>query len=248
MNIFQAELKYYLRSPVIWLVMSISAFTSGWSFLISLDLFTRMQLKFATMSDAPTTTSGIVFPMISMQALIMMIIVAIIAGLSFSRLSGSNAWSMIISSRLSEWHIIRQKYLALLVISLLFMLPILLVTLSLSIISEVEILTVLIAIFGLILLVMWMLAVSMYISSLVNNTGFAIMLSLLIFLLLWFLSQSTAGSEWGKNWIQVLTPQYHFKQFISDYYTYASLFYFLSGIFLFLYACKIRLIHKRYVL
>jgi hypothetical protein len=113
-------------------------------------------------------------------------------------------------------------------------------------ISGIETIPTLIAILGLMLLLMWMLAVSMYVSILVDNSGFAIMLSLLIFLLLWFLSQSTTADEWGKNWIQVFTPHYQYKQFVGDYYSAASLFYFVSGILLSLYACKIRLFHKRY--
>ena len=248
MTTFQAELKYYLRSPIIWLIMALSAFVTAWSFLLSVELFTSMQVKFAEMSDAPTILQGIIYPVISAQAKLAILIVAIVAGLSFSRLSINNGWSLIKGQHQTEWHIIKQKYLAILLVALIFTIPAIIAIFSLLIIAGLKLMPVIMAICGLILLLMWMLALAMYISSLVTNTGFAILLCIVILLMFWLLSQSSVGAEWGKNWLQVLSPQYHFQQFLSAYLSLASLFYFIVGITICLLATRIRLIHKRYLL
>ena len=213
MTLRQAELKYYLRSPIIWLILAFTAFISAWSFLLSIDVFTTLQVKFAGMSDAPTITQGIIIPMLLAQSKLLIIIVAIISGLSFARLSDNNSWFLLNSSQLSEWGIIYQKYSASLLITLVFLLPTLLALGSLSIIAGVQFIPVAIAIIGLLLLMIWMSALAMLISSFVNNSGFSILLCMFFLLFLWVLSQSTVGSEWGKNWLQALTPFYHFKKF-----------------------------------
>ncbi len=248
MTLYQAELKYYLRSPVIWLIVAVSAFISAWSFLLAIELFTTLQVKFAGMSDAPTIIQGIVFPLLSAQSKILIIIVAIIAGLSFSRLSHNQSWSLITSAQMPGWKIIQHKYLAVLFVCLIFILPAIVALLSLMFITGLQILPVFIALVGLLLLLLWMLALGLLLSSLVNNTGFAILLCIVSFMLLLLLSQSTIDAQWGKNWIQVFTPYYHFKQFTTDYIPLASIFYFVMGTVLFLWMTKIRLIQKRHCL
>ncbi|VAW33584.1 hypothetical protein MNBD_GAMMA01-471 [hydrothermal vent metagenome] len=248
MSIFQAELKYFLRSPIIWLIMAISAFISAWSFLLSIELFTVMQVKFASMSDAPTIMQGIIYPVIAAQAKLLILIVAIVAGLSFARLSHNNGWILIQTYRQSELHLIRQKYLAILLICLIFVIPSTLAIVSLAIIANLNIMPVIIAVCGLILLLMWMLALAMYISSLLTNTGFAILLCIVVLLTFWLLAQSSLDVVWGKNWLQALSPQYHFQQFLSSHVSVASLFYFVFGTIILLLAVRIRLIHTRYLL
>jgi ABC-type transport system involved in multi-copper enzyme maturation permease subunit len=228
--------------------MALTAFVSAWSFLLTLEIFTSLQVKFAGMSDAPTIIQGIVYPVIAAQAKLSILIVSIIAGLSFSRLNNNNGWFLINSQQLSEWNVITQKFLAILLISLMFMLPSMLAILVLTIMAELNTLPFVLASCGLLLLLIWMLALSMYVSSLVNNTGFAMLLSIVILLMLWLLAQSSVGAEWGKNWLQALSPQYHFQQFSSVYLSSASLLYFLVGTVLALWATQIRLIHRRRLL
>lgn len=248
MNIYQAELKYFLRSPIIWLIMALTAFVSAWSFLLSIELFSSLQVKFAGMSDAPTISQGILLPVIAAQAKILMVVIAIIGGLSFSRLHNNNGWSLIMGAQYSEWKTLKQKYLAALLVTFLFIFPAILAIVSLTIIANSQILAVVFASLGLLFLLMWLLALAMFISSLVENTGFAILLCLVVFLVLWLLSIASLGQEWGKNWIQVFSPFYHFQQFSQSKIPYASWFYFLTGTVLSLWATKIRIIHKRYSL
>lgn len=248
MTVFQAELKYYLRSPIIWLIAAISAFLSAWSFLLAIELFTSMQVKFAGMTDAPTLVQGIIFPVLAAQAKLMLIIVPIIAGLSFSRLQNYNGWTMVNVYAFSELHFIKQKYLALLLIALIFIAPMSLAILILSFMTEISLMPVLYGLIGLLLLLMWMLALCMYISSLISNSGFAILMCLFVLLMLWVFSISVVDSHWGKNWIQVISPNYHFSNFLSSYLSFSSILYFGAGIFFSLWATKIRIIHKRYLL
>lgn len=248
MTLYQAELKYYLRSPIIWLIVAVSAFIAAWSFLLSIELFTALQVKFAAMSDAPTIVQGIIFPLISAQSKLLILIVSIVAGLSFARLSHNNSWPLISSAQITDWKIIQHKYLAILLICLIFILPTVIAILSLVLIVGLQFLPVFIALVGLLLLLFWMLALGLLLSSLVNNTGFAILLCIVVFMLFWLLSQSSIDAQWGKNWIQVFSPFYHFKQFTSDYIPFSSIFYFVVGMALCLWATKIRLIQKRYYL
>lgn len=248
MTLFKAELIYFLRSPIIWLIMALSAFISAWFFLLSLELFSNMQIKFAQMSDAPTLLQGIIFPVVSAQAQLSIGIVAIIAGLSFSRLHNNNGWLLIKMQQRTEWFVIRCKYFALMVIVMIFLLPTFLAVLSLVWMTELPIFPVIISFLGLLMLLMWMVALGMYISSMVNNAGFSILLCLVFLVILWLLSYSGLGEQWGKNWLQVLSPRYHFNQFLSNYLSLASLVFFILGTLLMLYATKVRLIHKRYTI
>ena len=248
MSIFHAELKYYLRSPIIWFIAAISAFLSAWSFLMGIELFTAMQVKFAGMTDAPTIVEGIIFPIISAQAKLFLLVVPIIAGLSFSRLSNNNGWSMVNVYALSELSFINQKYLACFLVTLLFIIPTFFAVILLSFMTKISLLPVFFGMSGLFLLLLWTLGLCMYISSLVSNSGFAILLCLVVLLMLWVLYYSGVDSQWGKNWIQVVSPNYHFRRFFSSYLPYSSILYFVAGIFFSLWAIKTRVIHKRYLL
>ena len=246
MTVFQAELKYYFRSPIIWLILSFSAFVSAWSFLLTIDLFTTLQIKFASMSDAPSITQGIIFPLLKAQAKILMVVVAIIGGLSFARLADINAWSLLLGAGCSEWKLVRQKYWALVLVVLIFILPSLLAIMSLVFMADIQWWPVLLSIGGLLLLLFWMTAIAMLVSSFINNSGFAILLNLVLFMLLLLFAQSIDDGSWGKNWLEVLSPYYHFIQFQGSYVSWATVLYFMLGILLSLWFIRIRLIHKRH--
>lgn len=248
MNLFQAELKYYLRSPIIWVILALSAFISAWSFLLSVEIFTTLQVKFVGMSDAPTIANGIIYPLIGAQSKILIIIVSIIGGLSFARYSETISSHLISNSQLSASQVIKHKFMALLLISFLFIFPTIAAIVSLVFMTKIHIFTISVAILGLLLLMIWMLALALLISSFVKNTGFSILLCIVVFLGLLLLSQSSFDNSWGKNWIQVFSPFYHFKQFTNDYVPYSSLMYFIVGSLLSLWLAKIRFVHNRYML
>ncbi len=248
MTIFTAELKYFLRSPLIWLVAALFAFVSAWSFLMAIELFTALQIKFAGMSDAPTITVGIIFPVIATLAKLSLLVVAIVGGLGFSRYSHNNGWSMINAHCGTDFIFVWKKFSACLLVCSIFLLPAISAVLVLALMAHIPIITVFIALFGLLLLIMWMLAGVLFLSSLSNNAGFAILLSLVVLIFLWSLSTSSLDASWGKNWLQVLSPHYHFLSFLSSSITYASVFYFLCGQMIFLYACTQRLAHRRMIL
>lgn len=248
MNLYQSELKYFLRSPIIWLILCLTAFISAWSFLLSIELFTTLQVKFAGMSDAPTITQGILTPFISSQAKILIFITAIIGGLSFARLSQHNGWSLLHLSHNTEFEIVRHKYSSLLSICGLFVLPSVAAVVGLTVISGSPFIPMLVMLVGLLLLIMWMVALTMMVSSFVNNSGFSILLSLIVLMALLTISQSSLGAEWGKNWLQISSPFYHFFQFSQNAIPLASVCYFVFGVFIFLWVVKVRIVHKRLVL
>ena len=248
MTLFQSEIKYFLRSPLIWLILSLTAFLSAWSFLLSIELFTTLQVKFAGMSDAPTITQGILTPFISSQAKILVFITSIIGGLSYARLSHYNGWSLLHLTQYSEFKIVWQKYSALIAVCFLFISPALLAVVSLSIISGIQWLSVVVMSCGLVLLMFWMLALTMMLSSFFSNSGFAILLSLMVLMVLLLITQSGLGAEWGKNYLQSISPFYHFFQFSKNSIPVASVAYFIFGIALFLFIVKVRITHKRCIL
>ncbi len=248
MTLYQAELKYYLRSGLIWFVAAIFAFISAWSFLLLLDLYNQNQVKFAGMTDAPNIYEGIIFPAIQTQAMLMIVVVSILGGLCFARLYQNNGWSFIQQSQHSEIKIILNKFMAVFTVSILFIIPLLIASLLLVFFTNLSILPLLIASLGLILLLFWMLSWSLFISSLSQNLGFAILMSLILLIMFWMLSQTSLDASWGKNWIISFSPQYHFQQFFGSYLSYASLFYFGFGTLILLLACQIRIIQKRSLL
>jgi ABC-type transport system involved in multi-copper enzyme maturation permease subunit len=248
MTLFQSEIKYFLRSPIIWLILSLTAFLSAWSFLLSIELFTALQVKFAGMSDAPTITQGILTPFISSQAKILVFITSIIGGLSYARLSHNNGWSLLHLVQYSEFKIVWQKYTALIMVCFLFILPALIAIISLIIISDSQWLPTILMSGGLVLLMLWMVALTMMLSSFFNNSGFAILLSLIVLMALLLITQSGLGAEWGKNYLQIISPFYQFFQFSKNTIPIASIAYFVFGIMLFLFVVKVRITQKRHIL
>jgi len=248
MNTFQTEIIFFKRSTLLWFILALFAFVSAWSLLMTMEVFASVQVKFASMSDAPTLYQGIIYPVMVMQSKLMILLVAIVAGLSYSRLSQNNAWPLLLSSCQSEWSIVVQKYLASFVIAMVFVLPVFAALICLSFLAKIAIFPVLMSLFALLLLIAWMLAMGHFLSSLVNNAGFAVLLCTLVLMVFLMLSQSTIAVTWGKNWIQVFSPFYHFKRINSDIFSMVSLFYFFSNIALLLGLTMIRLKHKRYLL
>lgn len=246
MTIFQAELTYYFRSPIIWIIAALSAFISAWSMLMAIDIFVSMQVKFASMTDAPTILQGVIFPVVSAQAKLLLLIVPIIAGLSFSRLHNNNGWSLINMYALSEIQLILQKYLAVLLVCFVFIFPTFISVIILVFMTNISLFPIFCAFIGLLLMLFWMLGLCLYISSLVSNSGFAILLSIVTLFILWMLSFSGLDIQWGKNWIQVFSPHYHYRQFLSTYLSVSSLYFFIVGVLFWVWAIKIRLIHMRY--
>ena len=200
------------------------------------------------MSDAPTITQEILTPYLSSQAKILVFITSIIGGLSFSRLNHNNGWELLHGAQRSAFKLMVQKYLALVVVCLLFITPALLATVSLIIVSLNPWLQVVILMLGLVLLMLWMLALTMMLSSFVKNSGFAILLSLIVLMTLLLITQSSLGDEWGKNWLQLFSPFFHFIQLSKNRIPITSIYYFLFGIIMFLWIAKIRIVHKRHTL
>lgn len=233
---------------MIWVVMAVFAFVSAWFFLMSTELFMTIQTRFAGMSDAPTVMSGIVFPMITMQAKLSVFIVSIISGLSFSRLQHENGWFLILSNPQSEILTVGQKYIAGLFVSILFQMPLIFALGFLGFQSTLPFLPLSIALAGLFFLIAWMAAFALFISTWVNNSGFSILLNIIGLLALWSLSNSVLDSSWGKNWMGLLSPQYHFRQYLTDKLALESIYYFLMGTAVLLFAASVRLQHRRYKL
>ncbi|MCF6319853.1 MAG: hypothetical protein L3J83_11365, partial [Proteobacteria bacterium] len=228
-----------------WAVM---AFISAWSFLLSIELFSTLQAKFASMSDAPTIVRGVIFPLLFAQSKLLMLVVAIVAGLSFARLSQNQSWSLLVNTQLPDWQIVLQKYAALLLVCIVFMLPNFLTILSLVVMAQLPLLAISIALMGLLLMLIWILALGMWLSSLVDNSGFAILLCFSVFMLLWLISQSSLDAQWGKNWLQVFSPFFQFSRFTSDTVPLAAVYYFVLGTVISLWAVTVRLLHKRHQL
>lgn len=243
-----AELNYFKRSTLMWFVMALFGFVSAWSLLMTMEVFANVQVKFAGMSDAPTLYQGIIYPVIAMQAKLMILLVSIVAGLSYSRLGQYNAWSLLLTAHCSEFLIVQHKYWATVLVACFFVLPLFLALMCLSFFAKMAVLPVLVSLFGLSLLILWMLALCHYLSSLVTNAGFAVLLCAMVLMLFLMLSQSASSASWGKNWLQVFSPFYHFQRFNSDTFSLVSVFYFVSNISLFLWLTTIRLRHKRYSL
>lgn len=246
MSLLKLEITYFLRSPVIWIIVALMAFITAWSFLLAVELFTSMQVQFAGMSDAPTIMQGIVFPVIFAQAKLSILIVSIVAGLSFSRLHNDNGWFLILSSPQSGFSTVIQKYFAILTIIGVFLIPFVSAMCFMYMLSDISSYQLFVAFSGLILLNLWMSAFAILISAFINNSGFSILLNMVLLFGMWGMSASVLDDSWGKNWLQTLSPQYHFKQFLAENLSLSSVYFFVSGIVILLWLTSLRLHNKRY--
>lgn len=245
MNHFQAEKVYFFRKPLIFVIFALLSLTFSWGFLSLIDVFQANQIKFSGMTDAPSVLEAVVFQALQWQVKLLLVLCSIIGGLTYARWNQNNLHSFYLQSSQSTPHWVLSKFAFAIFLMLIFSLPSLLQIFYVYVKAEQFSIRIVSALCGWLLVLAWMIAFTQFISSLLKNSAFAILLNIVVLGFSWFIGFSLTDNSWGKNWIQVLSPSYQFQQFLTVQISLASVVYFLFGIGILLLATTLVLKHRR---
>lgn len=248
MNIFRKDWKVLGRAPFIWVMLAVFCFASTWIFWVLLDGYIQKMPELVQLSSPYGVAEIVMGSYIKTLAMLMIFVVSVLSGRAFAHERSNGTLPLLLQHIHSDWLIVRQKYLHVLVWNLFFCLPLLLVCITLWL-GGAWSSQMLVNIIGFFIMILWMSALGLWMSIIAPNTAVAILMSFMVFATFWVIGQSAASeAEWGKNWLLVLSPAYHLKLLNSGYVSMASLWYFLAGSAFGLYMTKTRLKHIKRVL
>ena len=233
--IFKAELRRLLRSPMLWLVYTLTLFILGYLFLTFLDHF-RLIIEPKNMgAEKPKgVTDTIVIPVLVWAGILLLAIIPLLTAGSISEARRSGRWVLLAASPARPWQIISGTYLAHLTTLGLAILLIALIPLSLYASTEIDTGRLLFSLFALWLMSASFLAAGIYCSTLHKESAIAILLaySLLLFLFVLQLSANLPGVNSGL--LYYLSHWSHFPPMLEGRLSSVDIIYYLVFLFLFL--------------
>ncbi|WP_154224468.1 hypothetical protein [Marinicella rhabdoformis] len=219
------------RTASIWLVLALLMFSCSWLFWLMVDRYTQLQSAFIAMAQPPSVTDHLLVPFFKTMAQVSMLLVAVISGMAIAQERSQGTWIQVFKQ---PNRMVVNKWLASWSVSGFLLLTLLLAWLCLDGASQLHQPVIGLALLALILLLSWLKALGLYLSSLSSQSGMAILLSLVVFTLLWMLGQNQSVAEFGVNWLVLLSPLKHFDWLSGGQLSVASLIYFLLGTLVFL--------------
>ncbi len=224
MNIFRKEFKDYFITPIAYIVISIFLLITGWFFFSTFFLYSQATLRgfFALLPF----TFAFVIPAITMKL--------------FSEEFSSGSYEILFTLPVTHINIIMGKFLAATAFIIAMLIPTLAYPVAISFIGQLDWGTVIGGYVGAIFLGAGYSAIGIFSSSLTRNQiiAFIIGASICFFLtlvgkMLFFLPESILGT------VQYLSTGFHFQNISKGIIDCRNIVYFLSLIFIALYATSL---------
>ncbi|OGP17720.1 MAG: hypothetical protein A3I75_06150 [Deltaproteobacteria bacterium RIFCSPLOWO2_02_FULL_50_16] len=222
--IIQKDLKIFFAAPSAWVIIAGFLFLNGLSFAAQLTDINPQALPEASMRGMMYFTSIILLfisPFLTMRSL------------AEEVRTGTMEW--IRTAPLSNMTLVIAKYLALLIIYLIFLLAMIEFPLILIIFGKPDILPLLSSFFGLFLLGSSFIAIGLWASSLTQNQMVAAIIAFILLLVLWFLGD--IGHNIGEK-ISIIAHIHSFGLGILDL---SDVFYYVGVSCLFVLLTWLRL-------
>lgn len=204
------ELRGLLAMPSTWFVLAVLQFIFAWFFLARLEAFLEIQPQLATLANPPGVTITVAAPLFNTAALLLMMLVPMFTMRLIAEERRNQTLALLLSSPLSDRHIVLGKFLGLLAFLLMLIttLPLMLYTLALG--THLDHGLLLSNSIGLILLTASYIALGLYVSSLTTQPIIAAIGALAALVGLWLadIGAPSADSPWHQ-----LSPFYHFQNF-----------------------------------
>ncbi len=204
------ELRSLWVMPSTWFVFAALQFIFGWFFLNALQSFLDFQPQMAQTANAPGVTLVIATPLFNMAALLLMMLVPIFTMRLIAEEQRNQTLPLLLSSPLSNLHIVLGKFFGLLVFLLALTASIPLMMLTLAPGTQLDLGLVASNCIGLLLLTASYVSLGLYVSSLTRQPAIAAIGAMAVLVGLWLadLGASTADSPW-----HLLSPVHHFQNF-----------------------------------
>ncbi len=204
------EMRSLFAMPSTWFVLAALQFIFAWFFLAKLEEFLEIQPQLAQLANPPGATITIAAPLFYTAAILLMMLVPMFTMRLIAEERRNMTLALLLSSPLSDWHIVLGKFTGLLIFVLLMLasLPAMLYTLALG--THLDHGLILANCIGLVLLTASYISVGLYISTLTAQPVIAALGALAVLTGLWLadISAASIDSPW-----HAISPLNHFQNF-----------------------------------
>ena len=218
------EFRSLFAIPSTWLILGALQFIFAWFFVARLDAFLQVQSQLAQLANAPGATLAVAAPLLGTVALILMMLVPIFTMRLIAEERRNQTLVLLMSAPVSDIHIVVGKFIGLMLFLLLLITSCMLMVLTLSAGTQLDIGLLFTNALGLIMLAASYVALGLYISSLTAQPVVAAIGALAIFFGLWLVEVSAVDND--NNW-RALAPTSHFQSFNIGLLNSTDLIFFL---------------------
>jgi ABC-2 type transport system permease protein len=205
------ELRSLFAMPSTWFVLAALQFIFAWFFLARVDAFLEIQPQLAQIANAPGVTVSVAAPLFNTVALLMMMLVPMFTMRLIAEERRNQTLALLLSSPLSDRHIVLGKFIGLLIFMGVLMTGVPLMLYSLALGTALDHGLMLSNLLGLLLLTASFIALGLYVSALTAQPIIAAIGALAVLIGLW-LADIGAGED--SPWHSI-SPLSHFQNFNS---------------------------------
>ena len=222
-NLYKKELNYYLNNPIGYITVILFAIFANFFFVKDVFVISSASMK----------------PFFNFLPWLLLVFIPALSMRIFSEEKKSNTIETLLTLPISEADIVLAKFFALTTLVIISLLLTFGLPFSLSLLTKVYYPEIIVGYFGVFLMSLSLLSLSMFFSNQTKNQIIAFLLSAIIIFLLLVLSTDFTASvlpRFLQDGLLSLTPFYHLQNFIKGVIDIRSVFYFVSftGVFLFL--------------
>lgn len=221
------ELRTLFLSPLAWSVLAVVTFIMAWLFLLQVDTFMQIQPRLASLQNAPGVTDIVVAPMFSSATIVMMLVVPLLSMRLVAEEKRNGTLSLLLSAPVSMSEIVLGKYLGLLAFLSLMLGLIVLMPLSLSIGTSLDLGKLAAGALGLFLLLAAFAGAGLFLSTLTRQPVVAAVGTFGVLLLLWLIDlagQNTGVADGVASYLSLLR---HYESLVKGTFNSADVVYYL---------------------
>lgn len=223
---------YY--SPAAWVVLVVVQAVVGYLFLAQLDLYTTYQSEILAAEEPRGITELVVAVMLGSAGLILLMVVPVVTMRLFADERRQKSFPLLLSAPLGSARIVLGKYLGVLGFFALLLAMLMLMPLSLSLGTNLDVGLVGTAFLGLALMVASFLALGLYISSLTAQPMVAAIGSFGALLGFWLIDWQGGSATGSGEVLRYLSLARHYETFLRGVIDSTDVAYFLLFSLLFL--------------
>jgi len=229
-----------LRSPQTWIIAALMAAMFGYLFLQQLENYIAVQPQLALQDHPPGLTGFLAVRFLAPIAMVLVILGPLLAMRSFSDEFRQQTLALWQSSPVSNSALVIGKYLGVLLVVCLMLLPAVLMPIAMQMLVSIDVGVIGSAALGLFLCAAAVVATGLYFSSLTQQALIAVVASLALLVLLWLLGSASFGTL-PLQGLRSLSIAEHLGGFFQGYLSSRDILYFVLFVVLFLALTVIRL-------
>ena len=230
LNILRKELKISFVTPFAYVVIAAVMVLSGFFFFSLLQNFNMVSARAVQVtSTVPNLNDWVVVPFYQTLEIILIFLVPLLTMKAYAEEKRSGTFEMLITSPVPVLSLVWGKFLALAVIGILALLAAFSFCIILVVTTDVEAVPVFVGFFGLILLLLGFMAVSLGVASVAGSQAASGVVSLVVLLMLYAADVSAVQANTAFSvFVSYLTPSSHTMNMFRGVLQSEDVVYFVS--------------------